>query len=479
MTITWVSTIILTYFALLYLVARFGSRKADSATFFVANRNAPWPLVAYGMIGVAISGITFISVPGQVAATQFSYFQLVIGYSAGLLAVAFVLLPVFYRIKAVSIYTFLQDRFGSITHRTGTFFFLFAQTATAAFKLYLMAHVLQLLIFDALGLPFALTVLATLLLIWLYTYRGGIQTVILTDTLQTTFLLLAVGAGLWSVSQQLGLSVPQLYQGMQQQGLSQIFFWDWDSPQNFFKLLLTGALLTIMTNGLDQSVMQKHLTCRSLGDSQKNIVALAAILLVVNLLFLFLGGSLHLFAAEQAVALPEKTDSIYPVLALEHLGLFAGTAFLVGIAAAAYSSADSSLTGLTTAFCVDILKFDTEKADRPKLRQLVHLAFTLLIYLVILLFNQLNDDSVLSAFIRASGFIYGPLVGLFAFGMFSRRRVPDRWAALLAVSAPLLAGILDRNGQRWFGYTFGYDILLLNSLLAFFGLWAISKRLNR
>ncbi|MGK7393853.1 MAG: sodium:solute symporter [Candidatus Cyclobacteriaceae bacterium M3_2C_046] len=475
MTTGYVLFIIIVYFGLLFLISRLSVKKADSSTFFIANRNAPWPLVAYGMIGVAISGITFISVPGQVAETKFSYFQMVLGFAIGLIIVAFVLVPIFYRIKAISIYSFLNMRFGKYTHKTGAIFFLLAQVATASFKLFLMAHVLQLLLFDRLGLPFELTVLITLLLIWLYTYRGGIQTVIITDTLQTTFLIVAVVLSIWSITQQMNISIGGLYQEMKENDMARIFYWDWDHPQNFFKLILAGTLLTVMTNGLDQSVMQKHLTCKDLRSSQKNIVTLALILLVVNLLFLYLGGALHVFSSQKGIVLPEQTDSIYPMLALDQLGMITGSFFLVGIAAAAYSSADSSLTGLTTSFCVDVLNFSERKTDNPKLRQGVHLGFTLLIFFIILIFNAFNDESVLSAFIRTAGFIYGPLVGLFAFGIFSKKVVDDRWVPLIAIIAPVVSIVLDRNSAQWFeGYQFGYGILVVNSLIALMGLFVLS-----
>lgn len=475
MTTSYVLIVITIYFSLLFIISRLSVKKADSNTFFIANRNAPWPLVAYGMIGVAISGITFISVPGQVAETNFSYFQMVLGFAIGLVIVAYVLLPIFYRIKAISIYSFLNLRFGKYSHKTGAVFFLFAQLATASFKLYLMAHVLQLLLFNRLGISFELTVFITLLLIWLYTYRGGIQTVIITDTLQTTFLLLAVVLSIWSISQQMDLSVNDLYRKMQDNNMAKIFYWDWEHPQNFFKLILAGILLTVMTNGLDQSVMQKHLTCRNLKSSQKNIVTLAIILLFVNFLFLFLGGALHLFGSTNGVSLPEQTDSIYPVLALNDLGLLTGTFFLVGIAAAAYSSADSSLTGLTTSFCVDVLKFEQQKSDNPRLRQGVHLGFTMLIYIIILIFNLVNNESVLSAFIRTSGFIYGPLVGLFAFGIFSKKSISDRFVPFIAILAPVLSVVLDINSPKWFnGFNFGYGILVINSLLMLIGLYLLS-----
>ncbi len=480
MTPTYVIIILIVYFGILFLISRISAKKADSRTFFIANRNAPWPLVAYGMIGVAISGITFISVPGQVAETQFSYFQMVLGYSIGLFIVAFVLVPVFYRINAISIYSFLKLRFGKYTHKTGAVFFLVAQVATASFKLYLMAHVLQLLLFNRLGISFEITVLITLLLIWLYTYRGGIQTVILTDTLQTTFLLLAVILSIWSVSRQMDLSVGELYTEMRENNMAKVFYWDWDHPQNFFKLILAGILLTVMTNGLDQSVMQKHLTCRNLRSSQKNIVTLGLILLVVNMLFLYLGGALHLFGMQENVALPGQTDSIYPVLALNNLGMLTGTFFLIGIAAAAYSSADSSLTGLTTSFCVDVLNFEERETDDTRLRQGIHFGFTVLIYIIILIFNLINNESVLSAFIRTSGFIYGPLVGLFAFGIFTKKIIDDRWVPVISILAPVLSVILDINSAEWFnGYQFGYGILVVNSLIALAGLYLLSFLTNK
>jgi len=475
MTTSYVLIVISIYFGLLFFISRITVKKADSNTFFIANRNAPWPLVAYGMIGVAISGITFISVPGQVAVTQFSYFQMVLGFAIGLLIVAYVLLPIFYRIKAISIYSFLKLRFGKYTHKTGAIYFLLAQVATASFKLFLMAHVLQLLLFIRLGIPFELTVFVTLLLIWLYTYRGGIQTVIITDTLQTTFLLLAIVLSIWSISKQMNLSAGALYQEMRANDMAQIFYWDWEHPQNFFKLILAGILLTVMTNGLDQSVMQKHLTCKNLKSSQKNIVSLSLILLLVNVLFLFLGGALHLFGSHKEIVLPEQTDSIYPVLALNDLGLLTGTFFLVGIAAAAYSSADSSLTGLTTSFCVDVLNFEEKKSDNAKLRQGVHFGFTILIFLIILTFNAVNNESVLSAFIRTSGFIYGPLVGLFAFGIFTKKELDDRWVPLITLIAPVLSIILDINSANWFnGFHFGYGILVVNSLISLLGLYILS-----
>ena len=469
-------TILISYFGLLYLVSRLSTKTADGSTFFIANKESPWLLVSYGMIGVAISGITFISVPGQVVDHQFSYLQMVFGYTLGLLIVAYVLLPVFYRIDAVSIYLFLKKRFGFHAHKTAAIFFLLAQTATASFKLFLMAHVLQIVLFDQLGWPFWITVLITLLLIWLYTYRGGIKTVILTDTLQTTFLILALVLSIWSISDFLGLSLTELYGEMKQQNISQVFFWSWDHPDNFFKLVLTGILLTVMTNGLDQSVMQKHLTCKNLSSSQKNITMLAIVIIFVNCLFLFLGGALQVFSMKSGIPIPVQTDNLYPNFAVDHLGLAAGAFFLIGIAAAAYSSADSSLTGLTTSFCVDILDYKVDEQDHTRRRQLIHLAFTLLIFIIIIIFDQVNNESVLYYFIRTSGFIYGPLLGLFVFGIYSKRSIKGVFVPVICVLTPLICLVIDQTSQYWLGYQFGYDILLLNSLMTLIALIILSSK---
>jgi SSS family solute:Na+ symporter len=476
MTTAYVIGILSAYFGLLYIVSRLSTRSSDDSTFFIANRNAPWPLVAYGMIGVGISGITYISVPGQVVDTQFSYFQLVIGYAIGLLIVAFVLVPLFYRLRLVSIYQYLSIRFGKITQKSGAVLFILAQLINASFRLYLMAYVLQLVLFQPLGIPFGITVFITLILIWFYTYRGGIKTVILTDTLQTTFLLLAVVLSIIVIGKQLDMSVADLYQGIKSDGISQTFFWSFDNPNNFFKLVFTGTLLVVMTNGLDQSIMQKHLTCKDLRSSQRNLISLAVGLLIANLLFLFLGGVLYIYATGKGINLPAQTDNIYPVLAINHFGMLAGTFFLVGIAAAAYSSADSSLTGLTTSFCIDILD-QQDKDIGIKRRYLIHFGFSVIIFLVIMIYKSFHNTSVLYAFIRTSGFVYGPLVGLFAFGMFARREVSDRWIPFVCVASPVLSGILDANSEKWFnGYDFGYEILIINSIIAFAGLLILSRK---
>lgn len=462
------------YFGMLCLVAWWRGRGADGDSFYLGGRKNSWLLISYGMVGVAISGITYVSVPGQVAERQFTYFQLVIGYVLGLLVVALVLLPVFYRENNVSIYAFLEDRFGPRTHRTGVLFFLAAHLTGAAFRLYLMAFVLQYILFDQLGVPFAVTVAVTLGLIWLYTFQGGIRTIIITDCLQTTFLLAGVALTVVAVGSSLNLGLGELAGRMETEGLTRVFQWEWASPRNFWKLVLTGMLLTIMTNGLDQAIMQKHLSCANLGAAQKNIFLLCAVLLAVNLMFLFMGGSLVVFAWETGLEMPARADQLFPMIAAHHLGPVAGVAFVVGIAAAAYSSADSSLTGLTTAFCIDFLRFKQGRENDPRVRTWVHLMFTGLLFLLIVGFRAIHDESVINAFIRVSGYVYGPLFGLFAFGLWTRRKVRDGWTPALCVGAPLAALVLDQNAAQWFGgFQFGDGIMVVNSLLTLGGLFLL------
>lgn len=466
--------IIVAYIVLLYVVSRISSKNATAESFYNAKRKAPWYLVSYGMIGVAISGITFISVPGEVANSGFTYFQIVIGYSLGLVVVALVLLPLFYKLQLVSIYSYLEDRFGNYTHKTGAGLFLLAHMLGAAFRLYLMAYVLQLIIFDALGIPFAVTVFVTLALIWLYTHKGGIQTVIFTDVLQTTFLLLAAVIGIWAVANKLNLSLLDIQEKVWNSSYARIFEWSWQSPDNFFKLVITGMLLTVVTNGLDQAIMQKHLACRNIRDAQKNMFMLSGVLLLVNILFLFLGGALAYLAMESNISMPEQTDNLFPLLATNHLGMLAGVAFVIGIAAAAYSSADTSITGLTTAFCVDFLGYQKHKKDNPFIRKMVHLGFSVMIFIFIIAFKALNNESIISVFIKVLGYAYGPLLALFVFGMADNKIIHDKWVPWPCIASPIIAYVLDRNSEYWFGYQFSYETIFISAAVTLLGLYFIS-----
>jgi SSS family transporter len=466
------------YFVLLLLISYFTSRGAesDSDTFFTANRQSPWFLVAFGMIGASLSGVTFISIPGEVGSTGFGYFQVVMGYMVGYFIIATVLMPLYYRLNLVSIYGYLEQRFGFWSYKTGSFYFLVSRIIGASFRLFLVASVLQLAIFNAWNLPFWVTVAVTIVLIWLYTFKGGIKTIVFTDTLQTAFMLLAVCISIYLISEELSMGFGGMIQTVQESSLSKMFHWEINSANNFWKQFLAGAFIAIVMTGLDQDMMQKNLTIRTLGDAQKNIFWFSLVLLVVNLFFLCLGALLFIYAGEKGIVIPDRTDNLYPMLALEHFPLVAGVLFLLGIVAAAYSSADSALTALTTSFCVDFLEF-RKRPDQGKkrIRTAVHVGFSVILFLVILAFNALNDKSVISQLFKVAGFTYGPLLGLFAFGLFTRRQINDRWAPLICFLMPVLSFGLDVYSEELLGgFKFGFFILLVNGLLTFLGLWLIS-----
>ncbi|TRX53072.1 sodium:solute symporter [Fulvivirga sp. M361] len=476
-----VVTIISSYFLLLILISLLTSRKTDSNTFFTGNRQSPWFLVAFGMIGASLSGVTFISVPGWVSSTQFSYMQMVLGYLVGYLVIGTVLMPLYYRLKLISIYGYLEDRFGFWSYKTGAFYFLLSRTIGAAFRLFLVAGVLQIAIFDSWGIPFSLTVLITISLIWLYTFRGGIKTIVWTDTLQTLFMLLAVVVVIDLIRTDLGLSFSTLTSIIQDSEYSQIFFWDWKPKINFFKQFFSGAFIAIVMTGLDQDMMQKNLTCKTLGDAQKNMFWFSITLVVVNLLFLSLGALLYIYATKNGITLPEKTDDLFPMLALNHFPLVAGILFLLGITAAAYSSADSALTALTTSFCVDFLNFLPEdtiamRSKQRKTRLMVHLGFSALLFGVIMFFQMINDEAVISSVFKAAGYTYGPLLGLYTFGLFSTWKVRDAWVPLVCIVSPIVAYLLSEFSEELLaGYQFGFEILIVNGFLTFLGLMLIKK----
>jgi len=465
------------YFVLLLIISHFTSQKADNTTFFTANRRSPWFLVAYGMVGASLSGVTFISVPGEVGNSNWTYLQFVMGNMVGYAVIAFVLIPLFYRLQLVSIYEYLRDRFGKNSYLAGASFFLISQTIGASFRLFLAAVVLQIAFFDAFGIPFFVTVLTTILLIWIYTFRGGIKTIVWTDTLQTTFLLAAVVISILMIVDHMNLNFGEVTSLVSKSKMSTVFDWDWRSNRNFFKTFLAGIFITIAMNGLDQNVMQKNLTCKSKGDAQKNIFWFSIVFFFSTMLFLALGVLLYQYAIDQNILIPERTDDLYPLLALNYFGTFAGIVFLLGIIAAAFSSADSALTALTTSFCVDILDLSKLKSNQKKTRFLVHIGFSLLMFFVIIIFNALNDTSVVSAVFKVAGFTYGPLLGLFAFGLLTKRGVKDKWVPLVCILSPILSFILDQNSASWFyGYKFGFEILLVNAAMTCIGLTFLYKR---
>ena len=469
-----VFSVIAAYFLLLIAISYFTSRQSDNATFFTANRQSPWFLVAFGMVGASLSGVTFISVPGEVGNSNWTYLQFVMGNMVGYAVIALVLIPLFYKLQLVSIYEYLRNRFGKRSYLSGASFFLISQTIGASFRLFLAAVVLQIAFFDAFGIPFYVTVLTTIALIWLYTFRGGIKTIVWTDTLQTTFLLLAVVISILVIMNHMDLKVSEVFGVVSKSELSTVFDWDWRSDRNFFKTFLAGIFITIAMNGLDQNVMQKNLTCKNKGDAQKNIFWFSITFFFSTLLFLALGVLLYKYAFDQGIPIPERSDEVYPLLALNEFGTIAGVVFLLGIVAAAFSSADSALTALTTSFCVDILDIQKKENGQKKTRMLVHIGFTLVMFVVIVLFNAINDTSVVSAVFKVAGFTYGPLLGLFAFGLLNRRPVKDRFVPVVCILSPVISFILDMNSAEWFyGYQFGFEILLVNAAITFFGLWIL------
>ncbi|MEN6452736.1 MAG: sodium:solute symporter [Prolixibacteraceae bacterium] len=469
--------IIFFFFALLLGVSHFTSRNATNETFFTGNRRSPWYLVAFGMIGSTISGVTFISVPGEVGNSAWTYLQFLLGNFIGYWIIAMVLIPLYYKLNLVSIYTYLDQRFGIRSYRTGAFFFLVSQTIGASFRLYLAAGVLQIAFFNALGIPFWVTVMLTLLLIWAYTFRAGIKTVVWTDSLQTAFIIGSVGITIWVISSKLNIGFGEMISVVSDHPYSRIFDWDWQSRTNFFKQFAAGLGIVIVLNGLDQNMMQKNLTCKTRQDAQKNMFWFSFAFIIANLFFLCLGILLYYFAQQKGIALPERSDDLFPMLAIGHFGTLAGALFLLGILAAAYSSADSALTALTTSFCIDLLNLKPDAPNNKSTRLKVHIAFTVLMFLVIVLFRIINNDSVVTAVFRVAGYTYGPLLGLFAFGILMKKQVKDRFVPYICLLSPVLSYIISSNSKAWLGgYEFGFELLLLNGLITFIGLLIFTER---
>ena len=473
----YISLIILIfYFGMLITVSIYTSKGADTNTFFTANRQSPWYLVAFGMIGTSLSGVTFISVPGAVANIQFSYFQVVLGYILGYLVIGTVLMPLYYRLNLISIYSYLEQRFGFWSYKTGSGFFLLSRTVGSAVRLYVAAQVLQLALFKPLGVPFEVSVAITIFLIWIYTFKGGVKTIIVTDTLQTFFLITAVVLTIVLVSQELNLDgISGIWKTVQESKYSQIFYWDTNDPKNFFKQFFAGVFIAIVMTGLDQDLMQKNLTCKNIGEAQKNMFWFTIVLVIVNFLFLSLGALLYVYAEAQGIPATARTDEFYPMLALDHLGVVVGITFLLGITAATYASSDSALTALTTAFCIDFMSIEKRPEEkRSSIKFWVHVGFSVVFYIVILIFNRLNSKEVITAVFDLAGYTYGPLLGLFSFGAFTKRPVNDRFVPFICIAAPIITYILNENSADWFnGYKFGFERLIINGLITFVGLWLL------
>jgi Na+/proline symporter len=478
MTPLLVVSIMVVYFAVLIAISVMTSRGADTNTFFTGNRQSPWFLVAFGMIGTSLSGVTFISVPGNVGKIGFGYFQVVLGYLVGYWVIIGVLMPLYYRLNLVSIYTYLEQRFSFWSYKTGAFFFLVSRTIGSSLRLFLAATVLQVFLFDDWGVPFFVTVATTIALIWIYTFRGGVKTIVWTDSFQTIFLVSAVCITVWQISDRMDLSFSDLVTTISASEYSRIFYFDDpNSTMFFFKQFLGGAFIAITMTGMDQEIMQKNLTCKTLGDAQKNMFWFSIILVVVNMLFLTLGALLYLYSAKNNIALPAASDELFPMLAHTELGLAVGIFFLLGITASSYASADSALTGLTTSFCIDFLDFKN-KTEKQRKRQkfMVHLGFSLLFLLIIVIFREINERSVIDAVLNIAGYTYGPLLGLFSFGLFTRLKVRDKLVPVVCVISPIISYVISSNSADWFGgYKIGLEILIINGLITFLGLWLISK----
>jgi Na+/proline symporter len=481
----FILSLIIGYFLVLVAIAYFTGKEDSNESFFKANRNSPWYLVAFGMVGASLSGVTFISVPGWIQDSQFSYFQVVMGYLVGYFVVAYVLLPVYYSNNVTSIYEYLNTRFGANSHRAGAFFFFISRVLGASFRLFLVAIVLQQFIFDAWNVPFEITVTLSIILIWVYTQRGGIKTIVFTDTLQTTLMILAVLLSIAYINQALDWSFSDFIASAEFSQYNSIFVTDSLLSRNhFLKSFIGGAFVTICMTGLDQDMMQKNLSCRTLKDAQKNMIVFSFVLVLVTGLFMLLGALLFIYADTQGIGVPlmdgsPKTDLLFPEIALNgRLGIAVAVTFILGLIAAAYSSADSALTSLTTSFCIDFLKLEKyPEKEQKSLRKKTHVGMSILLIVVVILFKHILDRNVIDGLLTVAGYTYGPLLGLFAFGIFTPYKIYDRhvwWVLLGALSLISILGSLDAS---WLGgYQLGYELLPLNGLLTFLGLVLIRRK---
>ncbi|MCF6132866.1 sodium:solute symporter [Flavobacterium wongokense] len=487
---TTILIIIVIYFGLLILISNLVSKKSsDNDTFFKANKNSKWYLVAFGMIGTALSGVTFISVPGEVGNPdlQFKYFQFVLGNAIGFLIIAKVLLPLYYRMNLTSIYGYIEQRLGLVSYKTAATIFLISRTIGSAFRLYLVVIVLQRYVFDAFHVPFALTVLISLGLIFAYTYRGGLKTIIITDTLQTFFLVSSVFLTIYFICDSLDLSFFQAFETVKESNYSKVFFFeDYLKGNYFWKQILGGIFVTIAMVGLDQDLMQKNLSCKNIGEAQKNMFTFTGIFVLINIFFLSVGALLYMFSEKNGIAVPmvdgvARTDFLFPEIALKSLGIVPAVVFLLGLTAATFATTDSALTALTTSFCVDFLGMDkTENQNKPNIvrtRHMVHIAFSFLMFLVIVIFNSVNDASVVKMIFKIASYTYGPLLGLYAFGLFMKSKtVHDKLVPFICVVSPAICFFISKYSTELFGdYVFDNELIIVNGLITFIGLLIISK----
>lgn len=476
--------LIVTYFGVLMLISYFTGKNDSNIDFFKAGKQSPWYLVAFGMVGASLSGVTFISVPGWVEGSQFSYLQVVMGYVVGYFVVAFVLMPIYYRLNVTSIYEYLNDRFGEISHKTGAFFFFVSRVLGAAFRLFLVAIVLQQFVFDEWNVPFEITVIISILLIWIYTNKGGIKTIVWTDTLQTLFMILAVCLSIFFINKELGWSFTEFLKSEDLKEYSKVLVTDsFLERSHFIKSFLGGMFITICMTGLDQDMMQKNLTCKTLKDAQKNMVSFSFVLGIVTFLFMLLGALLFIYAQANDISIPlmdgePKTDLLFPEIALNSgLGITVAVTFMLGLIAAAYSSADSALTSLTTSYCVDFLNIEKKPLDQQKkLRKRTHIVMSVMLVIVIIIFKYILTRNIIDSLLTVAGYTYGPLLGLFAFGIFTKFKVKDKFVWIIAVLSVVITAIIGNiPAENLGGYVVGYELLPINGLLTFIGLILIRR----
>ncbi|MBC7722183.1 MAG: sodium:solute symporter [Pedobacter sp.] len=472
---------VIAYFIVLLCVAWYTGRNSNNESFFIGNRNSNWMLVAFGMIGTSLSGVTFVSVPGAVVKESFAYFQIALGYVIGYAVIAFVLLPLYYRLNLTSIYNFLSTRLGFKSYKTGASFFILSRTLGATARLYLVVKILQDAILESFGVPFWLTTLIILIMILLYTFEGGVKTIVYTDTLQTTCMLAGLVICVVYILNNLHLGFSESITAMGEKGYTKIFFTDPNSKLFFLKQIVAGAFITITMTGMDQEMMQKNISVKRLGDSQKNVMTLGVILLVVLLLFLFLGGLLYLYAGQQNVL--ATGDKLFPEIALKHMPPFVSIIFIIALISALFPSADGAITALTSSFCIDILAMkrrpDWDEAKQKKVRQMVHLTVAFVFLLFVMLFKWINNSSMIGVILKVAAYTYGPLLGLFTFGIITKRAVNDNWVPFICVASPIICFVIDKYQKELFGkFEIGLELLIINGALTFIGLLFISNKKN-
>ena len=470
----------LIYTLLLFLITWITARRATNRAFFIGNKSSPWYVVAYGMIGASLSGVTFMSVPGWVGETQFSYMLVVVGYLFGYFVIATVLMPLYYRLNLTSIYSYLESRFGFWSYKTGSFYFLLSRTIGASFRMFLVVNVLQVFVFDAWHIPFTVTVLIFIILILLYTFKGGVKTIIWTDTVQTTFMLGSLILSIVLITRQMGTDFSSIFNTVMDGPYSNMFYTEWTDKRFFLKQLLSGAFIAIVMTGLDQEMMQKNLSCKSLRDAQKNMFSFSISIVFANFLFLFLGAMLFIYAAHANIAIPARTDDLFPMIAINYLSPLAGLVFLIGLISAAYPSADGALTSLTTSFCIDFLgmnkKTGIPEKHKERIRYAVHFGFAALMLIVVVVFRAINDRAVIDKLFTIAGYTYGPLLGLYAFGLFTRLPVRDGFVPWIAMISPVICYVLSEFSESLFnGYKFGFELLIVNGMITFVGLFIFRK----